>query len=261
MTFCIAIKVDGGIVALADTRITKGSEILSKTKLAGHTVGGHSFFTMTSGLRSIRDKAMIYFEETIAALGEPPRRLYHLANAFGEQLRRVRAEDGASLTATRLAFNLHTIIGGRLADDKTTTLFLIYPEGNWIEVNDASSFFAIGRTSYGVPMLARNISHQMPLNEAAAWALMAFDMTAESVSDVDYPIDVAIMNNDATNIARRRYTREDLAPLTRGLYASIKKEVRALPSHWLDALLQPDPDRTSPDITSPDATNDALNKD
>ena len=241
MTFCIAIKVDGGIVALADTRISKGSEILSKTKLAGHTIGGHSFFTMTSGLRSIRDKAMIYFEEDIAARTNSPRRLYHLANAFGEQLRRVRAEDGASLTATRLAFNLHTIIGGRLADDKATTLFLIYPEGNWIEVNDASSYFAIGRTSYGVPLLARNISHQMPLNEAAAWALMAFDMTAESISDVDYPIDVAIMKSDATNIARQRYSREQLKPLTNGLYAAIRDQVRALPAHWLDTLLQPDP--------------------
>ncbi|NOT72769.1 MAG: proteasome-type protease [Hyphomicrobium sp.] len=247
MTFCLAIQVDDGVIALADTRISKGSEILSKTKLAGHSIAGHSFFTMTSGLRSIRDKALIYFEEDLATRTDPPRRLYQLANAFGEQLRRVKAEDAASLAATRLAFNLHAIIGGRLADDKAATLFLIYPEGNWIEVNAASPYFAIGRTSYGLPLLARNISHQMPLNEAAAWALVAFDMTAESVSDVDYPIDVAIMKREATNIARMRYTRDELKPLTDGLYAAIRNEVRALPDVWINALLHPPPGGNSKD--------------
>ena len=60
-------------------------------------------------------------------------RLYHVAQAFGDQLRRVREEDGDALAQSGLTFNLHAIIGGQLTDDLTPTLFYVYPEGNWIE--------------------------------------------------------------------------------------------------------------------------------
>jgi putative proteasome-type protease len=241
MTFCIATRVAGGLVALADTRIAKGSDILSKTKLASHSVSGHAFFTMTSGLRSIRDKALIYLEDHVAHSAAPPRRLYELANAFGEQLRRVRREDGDALQKSNLAFNLHAIIGGRLGDDQSPTLFLVYPEGNWIEVNDESPFFAIGRTPYGVPLIAKHITKSTPLNEAAAWALVAFDMTASSVSDVDYPIDIAILQNTDTGLRRHRYEREDLKPLLDRWHASLHQQLQELPSTWLGPLLSPQP--------------------
>ena len=56
MTFCVGIKVNEGIVALADTRIVRGSEQVNKQKLAEFQHAGQALFTMTSGLRSVRDK-------------------------------------------------------------------------------------------------------------------------------------------------------------------------------------------------------------
>ncbi|MEO0895805.1 MAG: peptidase, partial [Bacteroidota bacterium] len=65
MTYCLGIKVEEGLVALADTRITSGSETTTAKKITIHSRGNNQLFLMTSGLRSIRDKAVTYFEEIL----------------------------------------------------------------------------------------------------------------------------------------------------------------------------------------------------
>ena len=85
MTFCVGIKLEHGLVALADTQIVKGGERLSKGKLALVQHRAQQLFIMTSGLRSVRDKAVIYLEEKLAEAGADFQRLYQVAQAFGEQ--------------------------------------------------------------------------------------------------------------------------------------------------------------------------------
>ena len=97
MTFCVGIKLEHGLVALADAQIVKGGERLGEGKLALVQHRAQQLFIMTSGLRSVRDKAVIYLEEKLAEAGADFQRLYQVAQAFGEQLRRTRQEDGAAL--------------------------------------------------------------------------------------------------------------------------------------------------------------------
>ena len=66
MTFCLGIKLDQGLVALADTQIVKGDERLNRSKLALVQHRAQPLFIMTSGLRSVRDKTVIYFQEQLA---------------------------------------------------------------------------------------------------------------------------------------------------------------------------------------------------
>lgn len=61
MTYCLGIKVKEGLVAIADTRIVSGSDTTTKKKIHIDQKNNHSIFIMTSGLRSVRDKAIIYF--------------------------------------------------------------------------------------------------------------------------------------------------------------------------------------------------------
>ena len=65
MTFCLGMKLDSGLLAIADTRITSGTEFITARKLTIHQHNQHSLFLMTSGLRSVRDKAVTYFEEVL----------------------------------------------------------------------------------------------------------------------------------------------------------------------------------------------------
>ncbi|GAA5507681.1 proteasome-type protease [Novipirellula caenicola] len=237
MTFCIGIQVRDGIVALADTRITRGSEQVNKQKLAEFQHGDASLFTMTSGLRSVRDKTLIYVEETLRQGQTPVDRLYQFANLFGEQLRRVRNEDGPSLSSTGHTFNMHAIIGGCLLADQSPQLFYVYPEGNWVEAAMDSPYFMIGRTYYGKPILDRLLNYETSLRSAVALALLAFDATRTSVTDVDYPIDVAVIPNHSRHPQFQRFTESDLAETTQWWSEVLTHSLASMPMRWADSLL------------------------
>ncbi len=210
MTFCLGIKVNEGLIALADTQIVKGDERLNKTKLSMKDHGDGHWWIMTSGLRSIRDKAMIYLEEDATQQNTRYGRLYEVANAFGKQLRRVRSEDGDALAASNFAFNLHAIIGGKLAGDLEPCMYYIYPEGNWIESNQDSPYFIVGRTPYAKPILDQLLTSNLDIRRALTLAFLAFDATRASVTDVGFPIDVVLSNPLNSSVMQSRFDLGDL---------------------------------------------------
>jgi putative proteasome-type protease len=57
------MNLEEGLVGIADTRVLSGRESLVAKKVATYQGPGFSFFIMTSGLRSLRDKVLLYFEE------------------------------------------------------------------------------------------------------------------------------------------------------------------------------------------------------
>ena len=87
MTYCLGIKVKEGLVAIADTLITSGTETAVKKKIFIEQKDNFSLFIMTSGLRSVRDKAVVYFREQLE--NQEFNKLYKAANAFGQQIKRV----------------------------------------------------------------------------------------------------------------------------------------------------------------------------
>jgi putative proteasome-type protease len=238
MTFCIGIKVREGIVALADSRIVVGSAQASKRKLAAidHPTG--TLFTMTSGLRSVRDKTLTYLSEDLQQETKAFSRVFQVANQFGTQLRRVRQEDGPSLASAGLNFNSHAIIGGRLSGDPDPQLYYVYPEGNWIESNIDLPYFIIGRTPYGKPILDRLLTFETPLRQALALALLAFDATRTSVTDVDGPIDVAVLAVNNERMTLRRFEDADFAESTDWWTATLKEAINTMPHQWIDSLFQ-----------------------
>lgn len=239
MTFCVGIKVNEGIVALADTRIVRGSEQVNKQKLAEFQHAGQSLFTMTSGLRSVRDKTLTYVDEVLRTDETVRDRLYHFVNLFGDQLRRVKQEDGPSLASTNHDFNMHAIIGGKLSADESPQLFYVYPEGNWIESAFDSPYFIIGRTYYGKPILDRLLTRETSLRAAIALALLAFDATRTSVTDVDYPIDVAVLANHANGPVFQRFSEAELQATTGHWTASLRQSLEKLPMDWAASLTSP----------------------
>lgn len=239
MTFCIGIRVDDGLIALSDTRIVRGEQISKKAKLSmlGGEVGGA--FVMTSGLRSVRDKVVRRLEDEIASGNVQTDRMHQVATAFGDQLRAVKAEDGEALADGGLTFNAHAILGGQLTADEDPMLLHVYPEGNWVEATPDAPYFIVGRSYYGKPILDRLLAHDTPLADALALAYLAFDATRASATDVDFPVDVAVLRRGHTRFTQRRYTADELDSVATSWHDHLRAALAELPADWTQPLLDP----------------------
>lgn len=232
MTFCAAIKIRDGLVGVSDTRLTSGTERTTARKVTIHQHGKHSMFLMTSGLRSVRDKTLTYFEEVVEEKDTNFDKLYKAVNAFAEQLRRVASEDKEALKESGLDFNLHSIVGGQLENDKEHKLYMLYPQGNWVEVGKGSPYFLIGESSYGKPIIDRVLRYESSMDMALKLAYLAFDSTRISAVDVDFPIDVVLYRRDSFDIVQHRFEREDLQHLPEWWQERMRLAVEEMPGEW-----------------------------
>ncbi|MFC3880499.1 peptidase [Algoriphagus namhaensis] len=238
MTFCLGIKTKEGIVGLSDTRITTGSETTSSKKVYTVNRKKHSFFIMTSGLRSVRDKAITYFSEVIQRKDDSFTKLYHAVNEFGNQVRIVAKEDKQYLEDSGLSFNVYSIIGGQLEEDTEPKLYLLYPQGNWIEIRRGTPFVIIGNGGFGNPVLRRSLSYDNSLEYALKCAFLAFDATRISANDVDFPIDTVVLANDSYHIAEQRFEQKELEHISSFWNDRLKKAIEELPAEVLKQALE-----------------------
>ena len=233
MTYCLGIKVKEGLVALADTRITAGTNTTTKKKMYVTQKDNHSMFIMTSGLRSVRDKAVHYFEELINE-GVVYNKLYKAVNAFGEQIKLVAEEDRAVLEKAGFKFNLNTIVGGQLKDDAEHKLFLLYSEGNWVELDEGSPYVIIGNSGQGKAILNRVLNKDSSMKQALKAGFLSFDSTRVSNNDVDFPIDVVLYKKDSFAMIEHRYEREDLQELATAWANKLRDALDEMPEGWME---------------------------
>jgi putative proteasome-type protease len=236
MTYCLAIKVKEGLVAIADTRITSGTDTTVKKKIFLVQKEHYSLFIMTSGLRSVRDKAIQYFKELLEE-GTEHNKLYKAVNDFGQQVRRVADEDRDSLEKAGFKFNLNTIVGGQLKDDDEHKLFLLYPEGNWVELGQGAPYVVIGNSGHGKAILNRTLDNDCSLRQALKAGFLSFDSTRVSANDVDFPIDVVVLQQDTFCMVEQRYEKEDLEPVSSQWATALRTTLQQLPEEWMEATL------------------------
>lgn len=232
MTYCLGIKVKEGLVAISDTRITSGTDTTIKKKIFAVQRDRHSFFIMTAGLRSVRDKAITYFKEVTEQ--EDYDKLYKVVNGFGEQVKRVAEEDKESLERSSFKFDLNTIIGGQLKDDEEHKLFMLYPEGNWVELGQGAPFIIIGNSGHGKPILNRTVTEETSMREALKAGFLSFDSTRVSSNNVDFPIDVALYRKDSFNLIEHRYEKKDLEMISAQWAEELKNALAHIPENWID---------------------------
>jgi len=236
MTYCLGIKVASGLVAIADTRLTSGTEVSTNKKVSVYQSDKHSIFVMTSGLRSVRDKAITYFKEVLEERDTSFDKLYKAVNALGQQVRRVAEEDRYALNNAGLVFNLFAIVGGQLEHDSEHKLFLLYPEGNWVEVGDGSPFIIIGNSGYGKPLLYRSLKFESSMQDALKIGFLSFDSTRVSSNDVDYPIDAVMYEKDSFQLVEHRFEKDDLDYVGKQWSALLSNSVQKLSLEWMDPV-------------------------
>jgi putative proteasome-type protease len=235
MTFCLGITVDQGLVGIADTRILSGNECLVGRKTATYQGPGFSFFVMTSGLRSLRDKVLLNFEEVFARESGARDRLSKVVDLYARQVRGVAAQDRETLENGNLRFNIYSLIGGQMSSDSSHRLFLVYPEGNWVEVGPDTPYQIIGASGFGKPILERSVTHADSMSYAFKVGILAFDATRLCAADVGFPIDVLLYQKGSFEMIEHRYEGDDLRQISNWWQERMRRAVQELPSEWVES--------------------------
>jgi putative proteasome-type protease len=234
MTFCLGITVEQGLVAIADTRVVAGNECLVARKTAAYQGPGFAFFVMTSGLRSLRDKILLCFEEAFARDATVRDRLFKVVNLYAQQVRRVAEEDSEPLRRAELHFNAFSLVGGQMSGDSAHRLFLIYPEGNWVEIGPDTPYQIIGASGFGKPILERSLTRSDSMLYAFKVGILAFDATRLCAADVDFPMDVILYARGSFALVEQRYQRDDLRDISDWWQERMRRSVQDLPSEWIE---------------------------
>ena len=241
MTYCLGILSKHGVAGLADTRITSGRETTMAKKIFAVQRKKHSFFIMTSGLRSVRDKAITYFSEVIEDQDGQFDKLYKAVNKFSDQVKRVAEEDKKILEESGLDFNLYAIVGGQLENDKEPKLYLLYPQGNWIEVGPGTPFVIIGNTGFGSPILKRSLTYDSSLEFGLKSGFLSFDATRIASNDVAYPIDTIVLKKNEFNMIEHRFEEKDLGHISTFWDNKLQDAIHEMPADILsEAFKQKD---------------------
>jgi putative proteasome-type protease len=235
MTFCLGVTVEQGLVALADTRVVAGNECLVARKTATYQGPGFAFFIMNSGLRSLRDKILLCFEEAFARDTRARDRLFKVVNLYSQQVRKVAEEDGPALERAELHFNAYSLVGGQMSGDSAHRLYLVYPEGNWVEIGPDTPYQIIGASGFGKPILERSLTHSDSMLYAFKVGLLAFDATRLCAADVDYPMDVLLYSLGSFTMVEHRYDRDDVRDISNWWQERMRRSVQELPSEWIEA--------------------------
>jgi putative proteasome-type protease len=93
-------------------------------------------------------------------------------------------------------FTASVIVGGQIKGGQPT-LFLIYPEGNFIEVTEDAPFFQIGEAKYGKPILVRAYEPEMSFEDTIKLLVVSFDSTIKANLSVGLPLDLQIYTKDS----------------------------------------------------------------
>ena len=200
MTYCVAVKLDAGLVFLSDSRTNAGhDQIGTFRKMMIYERPGDRFMVMLSaGNLSISQQVReILQSESIETPTGPPLTIWNATSMFdaarvlGSAMRRVYDQDGASLKKSGLDFNASMIFGGQIRGE-SMRLFLVYSAGNFIEATRETCFFQIGESKYGKPVLDRMMRPSTPLDEAAKCVLVSMDSSLKSNLSVGLPLDLTV---------------------------------------------------------------------
>ena len=208
MTYCVSMLLDSGLVFLSDSRTSAGvDQINTFRKTTVFEIPGERVIVMLSaGNLAITQGVVNLLAEKLAAQDARTPSLHTCPNMFeaarciGDALREMHTRDGEALKAQGVEFNASFIVGGQIRGE-APRLFSVYSAGNFIEASPDTTYFQIGESKYGKPIIDRVTRRSMPLSEAAKCALISMDSTIRSNLTVGLPLDLVIVRRDECRVA------------------------------------------------------------
>lgn len=245
MTYCVGMMLDRGLVLMSDTRTNSGVDNVSVFRKMFHwSVPGQRIITvMTAGNLATTQAVISRLEERNKApsdrhnsLLEAPT-MFQVASIVGELLRDTiasRASNNGQSAAG--AFGASMIVAGQILGQEPR-LFLIYPEGNFIEASYDTPFFQIGETKYGRPILIRGYERDMSFESAVKLLMVSFDSTLKANLSVGLPLDLLVIERDGFEPRHeRRIDGNDpyFKAVSNGWSEALKKAFLSLPNYHIE---------------------------
>ena len=232
MTYCVGMMLNRGLVLMSDTRTNSGVDNISVfRKMYSWSVPGDRIIAvMTAGNLATTQAVVSQLEERTKAPDERDNTLlkaptmFQVATDIGRLLRAtIDDRQAANGHQGEARFSASIIVAGQIAGMEPR-LFMIYPEGNFIEASWDTPFFQIGETKYGRPILVRGYDRDMSFEDSVKLLMVSFDSTLKANLSVGLPLDLMVIeNNNFIPIHQYRVTADD-------------PYFNAISSSWGDAL-------------------------
>lgn len=239
MTYCVGMMLDRGLVMMSDTRTNAGVDnIATFNKMhTWETPGERALILMSAGNLATTQSVISLLEERTKAhedrnpsILEVPS-MFQAAKLVAETLRDVISQLQAEGPRADSPFSATLILAGQIKGGPMR-LFLIYPEGNFIEAGTDSPFFQIGETKYGRPILVRAYDPAMSFEKALKLMLVSFDSTLKANLSVGLPFDFQLYEADSLTLGTRsRITANDpyFQQISSGWGEALKQALDSLP--------------------------------
>ncbi|MBO0749910.1 MAG: proteasome-type protease [Porphyrobacter sp.] len=204
MTYCVGMVMDRGLVLMSDTRTNSGVDNISVFRKMFHwsVPGERIVAVMTAGNLATTQAVISQLEERTKAPSERSHSLLEVPTMFqaaveaGKLLREVvletQEENGEQ---GKGRFTASLVLAGQIKGMEPR-LFLIYPEGNFIEASWDTPFFQIGETKYGRPILIRGYDRNLSFEDAVKLLMVSFDSTLKANLSVGLPLDLLVIERD-----------------------------------------------------------------
>jgi putative proteasome-type protease len=207
MTYCLAMRLDEGLLFLSDTRTNAGVDNVSTyRKLHVRTPAPDRVFVLQSaGNLATTQEVLDRLDRDLrgAGDGESLATVSHLFEAalyIGRLSRQVadthRPTLGDAATAT-------FILGGQVGQEPPD-IFLVYPEGNYIRASDDRPYLQIGESKYGKFLLDLAVNAEADLATATKIALASMMSTAKANLSVGPPYDVGVLHPGTYTVEETR---------------------------------------------------------
>jgi putative proteasome-type protease len=213
MTYCVGLLLKAGMVLLSDTRTNAGIDNIAiyRKMFVFENPGERIITIMTAGSLSVTQTTIARLNEAMrgdqgcdpedSILAAPT--MLRVAEIVGRTLATVRADISEKLAAMKQAAHANMIVAGQRRGE-AMRMFLIYPEGNFIEATEDTPFLQIGEHKYGKPILDRVVRPDTSLEDARKAVLLSMDSTLKSNLSVGMPLDLLVIEADTYRAGRAR---------------------------------------------------------
>ena len=204
MSYCLAIKVNEGLVFASDSRTNAGLDnVNTYSKMFTYNVGDRALVILTAGNLATSQAVYHQLEKDLNA-PNPEINLnlcedLEAVAAYIGQLSIASSNQSLEVQSQSSLMGSNFILGGQIRNQDPNIL-MIYPEGNYIYASSERPFLQIGETKYGKPILDRMINKNTPIGDSARVALLSLDSTMRSDLTVGPPIDFVVYKKDQMHL-------------------------------------------------------------